>query len=43
MIHHLSSFMVDLCLHFLRSRFRLVVIVVEEAVHNWKQILSRVR
>lgn len=32
MTHYLHGFMVDLCLRFLRSRFRLVVIVVEDAV-----------
>lgn len=32
MTHRLNGFLVDICLRFLRSRFRLVVIVTEDAV-----------
>lgn len=34
MTHHLNGLMVDLCLRFLRARFRLVVIVVEDCVNG---------
>ena len=32
MINHINGLMVDICLRFLHSRFRLAVIVVEDAV-----------